>query len=224
MSTINTQLPQLTKDFLEEVGKKYAANIRVVRKEDSWLMKSIGFCLKPFNPRFMSYITTVGTTIYMPDRLLSSGQELQCFNIIAHELQHIIDYKSNPARFVLGYLFPQCLSLLSIFALLGFLNPLMFFFLLFLVFLAPLPAPFRYQYELSGYRTSILLGRFFYHYSPEEMKQIYSWIVKEMTTGSYYFTWPFPSKVEQDLKDESSFAQPRFQEILQFLRLHNKIN
>ena len=223
MSTTSSQLPPLAKSFFEGVTMKHAPDAKIVKKSESWLMKTIGWFLKPFNPDFMSaYITTLGKAIYVPEQFFQDD-EVQCLNVLAHETQHIIDYQENPAWFSLSYLFPQCLAVLSLFALFGFLNPWMFLFLFALGFLAPLPAPFRYQFELRGYRVSILLGRVIYRYSPSEMNQIRDWIKKEMTTGSYYFAWPFPSKIDRDLHDESFIMEPRYQEILEFLRTHQRI-
>lgn len=223
MSTTSSKLPPLARAFFEEVTLKHAPDADVVRKEDSRLMKMIGWVLKPFNPRFMdTYITTIGRTIYVPDRFFQDD-ESQCLTVLAHETQHIIDYEKNRVLFSLGYLFPQCLAVLSLFALFGFLNPWMFLFLLALGFLAPIPAPFRYQSELNGYRVSILLGRVLNRYGQSEMDQIRDWIKNEMTTGSYYFAWPFPTKISQDLRDESFIMEPRYQEILEFLRRHQRI-
>jgi hypothetical protein len=224
MSTTNTQLPQLARSFFEQVTLKHAPDAKILKKSESVLMKMIGLILKPFNPRFMStYITTIGKTIYVPDGFLQD-EEARCLGILAHETQHIIDYQKNPVWFSLSYLFPQCLAALSVFGLFGFLNPLMFLFLLALVFLAPLPAPFRYQWELNGYRVSILLGRVLHRYSPSEMDQVRERIKKEMTSGSYYFAWPFPTKIDKDLKDESFILEPRFQELIEFLRSQKRIS
>lgn len=224
MSTTNTQLPPLAHSFFEQVTLKHAPDAKILKKSESVLMKMIGLILKPFNPRFMStYITTIGKTIYVPDRFLQD-EETRCLGILAHETQHIIDHQKNPVWFSLSYLFPQCLAALSVFGLFGFLNPLMFLFLLALVFLAPLPAPFRYQWELNGYRVSILLGRVLHRYSPSEMDQVREWIKKEMTSGSYYFAWPFPTKIDKDLKDESFILEPRFQELIEFLRSQKRIS
>lgn len=223
MSTTIEQLPALARAFFEQVTLKHAPDAKILKKSESLLMKMLGLILKPFNPAFMStYITTVGNTIYVPDKFFHED-EVQCLGILAHETQHIIDFQKNPVFFNLSYLFPQCLAGLSLLALFGFLNPWMFLFLLALMFLAPIPAPFRYQSELHGYRVSILLGRVLDHYSPAEMEQIRNWIKKEMTTSSYYFAWPFPSRIDQDLKDESFIMEPRYQEILEFLRSQNRI-
>jgi hypothetical protein len=222
MSTSTDQLPGLAQTFFEEVTKKHAPNASIVKKSSSRLMKTIGFVLKPFNPQFLHYTTTIGTTIYIPDHLFHE-QEMLCLDVITHETQHIIDYVNNPALFIAGYLFPQCLALLSVLALFGFINPLMLLWLLALGFLAPIPAPWRYLFELRGYRVSNLLGKLVHHYSDAQLLQLTEHFKKEMTTGSYYYTWPFPSRIEKDMKEESFVTEPRYQEIIEFLKLHNRL-
>jgi len=72
---------------------------KVILKKDSWLMRAIGFILKPFNKEFMSnYVTTIGSTMYSPRPDLDDG-------IIQHELQHISDSKKWPVLYELSYLF-----------------------------------------------------------------------------------------------------------------------
>ena len=215
--------PVLWKSFFEDVTKRHAPEAKIVSKSGSWLMRAIGLVLKPFNPEFMTaYITTIGQTIYVPDDF-SEQDEFQALSVIAHETQHIIDYKKNRVLFTLGYLFPQFLALFALLGVFGFFNPWMFLWFLSLGFLAPIPAPWRYRAELNGYRVSILMGRVIHHYSESEFAQVRDWIKNQMTTGDYYFTWPFPSKIEQDLRDESFIMEPRYQEILEFLRAQGKI-
>lgn len=215
--------PVLWKAFFDSVTKRHAPEAKVVSKSASRLMRAIGFVLKPFNPEFMTaYITTVGQTIYVSDDF-SEQDEFQALSVIAHETQHIIDYQKNPFLFTVGYLFPQCLALFALLGVFGFFNPWMFLWLLALGFLAPIPAPWRYKAELNGYRVSILMGRVIHHYSASEFAQIREWIKNQMTTGDYYFAWPFPSKIEQDLRDESFIMEPRYQEILGFLRAQGRI-
>lgn len=225
MSTETLQLPAIVSSFFEEVTKVHAPEAKIVKKQDSFLMKLIGFILKPVNSRFMeSYITTIGTTIYVPDRFFLSSEEDRSLAVLAHETQHIIDYKKNPVLFILGYLFPQNLALLSLLSVFAFLNPFMLLFLLSLFFLAPIPAPFRYYLELKGYRISILFGRVVHHYTPSEMQQTRDWIKNEMTSGNYYYTWPFPGMIERNLQDESFILEPRYKEVLDFLKKHNRIH
>jgi len=217
-------LPPLVQAFLTEVTQKHNPKAKILPKADSMLMRTIGFILKPFNPTFMeSYITTIGATIYVPENFLQQSQEIGMLEVLGHETQHIIDYTKNRVVFVLGYLFPQCLASLSLLAFFGFLNPWMWLWFLALLFLAPLPAPGRYLFELNGYRTSILIVRKVYNYTDEQMGQIYQWVTHQLTSGNYYYTFPFPEKILKDLKDESFMAESRYAEIIDFLKRHGKI-
>lgn len=213
------KLPGLARAFFEEVTKKHAPTASIVRKSESWLMKTIGFFLKPFNPEFHSYITTIGKTIYVPDDFFSHN-EMAVLDIVTHETQHIIDYVNNPALFVLGYLFPQWLAVLGILGLFGIIVPPMFLFFFALLFLAPIPAPWRYLYELRGYRVSVLFGRHLHNFSEGQMTQVRERFKTEMTTGSYYFAWPFPSMIDRNIKDESFMSEPQYQEITEFIKRH----
>jgi hypothetical protein len=227
-------LPPLAQAFMDEVAKQHHPQARVVDKSSSWLMKAIDLVVGRFNHEFMdSYITTIGSTIYVPSHFLTQNSDVQIVEILAHETQHIIDYAASPVLFTLGYLFPQVLALLSIFAVFAVLNPWMLLCLLFLVFLAPCPSYGRYKAELNGYRTSILLARnrpttdnyrtVTFGFTDDEMVQLRTWISKQMTTANYYFAWPFPSWIERDLKDEGFMMEPRYQEIIKFLQRHNRL-
>jgi len=52
------------------------------------------------------------------------------------------------------------------------------------------------------------------------MAQVYLWIVGQFTGGSYYFAWPFPGMIMQNLKNENFMLEPRYQEITNFLKNH----
>lgn len=71
---------------------------KVVRKEDSRLMKLIAFLLHPINPHFMSdYYTTIGSTVYAPHGVIPD-------EVLAHELVHVADWQRYNLAFALSYL------------------------------------------------------------------------------------------------------------------------
>lgn len=223
MSIPSYKLSPLVQKYFEEVTLKHNPSASVRVKDDSPLMKAIAFILKPVNPKFLSlYITTIGSTIYIP-KIFETLNDYEMLEILVHETQHVIDYTKNRAFFVCSYLFPQCLALLSILSLGAFANPWMLLWLLALLTLAPIPAPWRYKWELNGYRTSILF--FFFRnkaYSQEGLWGVHQWVQGQMTTGAYYFAWPFAVKIEKDLSDLSVFTQPRYQETWDFLNKHHQ--
>ena len=70
---------------------------KVVRKEDSRLMRLIAWALKPINPRFMNYYTTIGSTVYAPSGVIPD-------EVLAHELVHVADWQKYNLLFALSYL------------------------------------------------------------------------------------------------------------------------
>lgn len=220
----NTPSVTLVESFLQEVTKKHAPDAAIRLKSESWINKTIATMVKFFNPRFMEdYITTIGTTIWVNESFVAEFDQISGIEVVAHETQHIIDYAKNRFLFVLSYGFPQILGLLSVLALGAFWSPWMALWLLCLVFAAPLPAPGRYQAELHGYRTAILINRKYHKFSDEQMISTYEWIEEQLSKKWYYFTWPFPAHIRADLEDESFMNEPRYQEITKFLIDHKLI-
>jgi hypothetical protein len=212
MSTPLTVPPVVTA-YLELVRKRNP-KIELRAKEDSKLMKLLGFLVKPFNPTFNTrYTTTIGTTIWMPSQLAPSLPEEYFLEVVTHECQHILDDDKSPVLFKLSYLFPQVLALLSLAAILAIWWPICLLWLASLLFLAPIPAYWRYKWELNGYRTSILFDRYFARSSNPTRTSI----ADQLTGPSYYFAWPFRTQVLSDLNDESFLEEPRYKEITAFL-------
>ena len=120
-----------------------------------WLIYFVGFMFI-WQREFMDrYVTTVGSTIYFPagklrrlDGHLSLRPTLDNLATLRHELQHIRDSRRFGPLWGLLYIFPQCLVL---FAFSAFFTP---YGWLFLVFLLPLPAPFRVWAEIRGYEET----------------------------------------------------------------------
>lgn len=206
-------VPPVVTAYLELVRKR---NPKIVlkAKEDSRLMQVVGFLVKPFNPTFNTrYTTTIGSTIWMPSAIASMLPEENFLEVVTHECQHILDDEQNPVLFKVSYLFPQVLALLSLFAILAIWWPMWLLALLCLLFLTPLPAYWRYKWELNGYRTSILFNRYYGRNS----RRTETWITEQITGPNYYFAWPFKAWVLNELKDESFLDEPRYQEITAFL-------
>jgi hypothetical protein len=174
---------------MEEYGKT-KFGIEILPKEDSWLMKLFSYVLF-FNKKFMTYITTVGKKIYFPKHVLH-GDDRSFWHVLAHEIVHAYDGRGwRFFHFAVFYLSPQ------IFAL-GFI--LAFFvswwFLLFLVLLAPLPSYGRFYYEMRGYATSMAVMK----WSGTEIDSPPQWVVEQFTTSFYYWMWPFKGHVRSTLQ------------------------
>jgi hypothetical protein len=220
--TIN--LPEIVKKYIDEVGQKYSKKeIKLVLKSKSKLMKLIGwfFSVTKINPKFLSnYYTTLGSTIYIPDKALSANL-FDLLGVIIHECIHIKDHSKYGMLFVISYLFPQILAVFSLFSLLAiWFSKFWLLCLLFLLFLTPLPAWFRYVWEIRAYRTNLLL---FLNENDEIKEQIRNWIISQLSKQYYYFTWPFPKFIDNDLKDMSFVNDPEYIEIQDFLKKYNLI-
>lgn len=217
----NSEWAQL---YIDEVGSKYAKDIKLRPKSESKLLKILAPIVMVFNKRFMDgYITTIGNTIWYPDDWLESGDVKSRLQTIAHECIHI-KQSSEQTHLVHGflYLFPQSLAVLSLFSLLAIPFGLGWLWcLLFLLCLAPIPAPFRYMKELEAYRVRILFFKHVYNSNEEMLKWAKDLIIKNMTKSDYYFTWPFPKWISKDLDNESELDKEQYKEIVQFLERHD---
>lgn len=217
-------LPEIIRIYINEVAQKHSRKeIKLVLKSSSNLMKAIGWVLSTtkINPKFMqSYYTTIGSTIFIPDQALNLRINLfALLGVVIHECVHIKDHSKYGVLYNFSYLFPQILSLftlLSFFAI--WFSNLWLLCLLFLLFLAPIPAWFRYHWEKRAYRTSFIL---FANESEETKQQIRNWIVSELSKQYYYFAWPFPKNIDNDLKDMSFVNEKEYKEIEDFLKRHN---
>lgn len=219
MENTNSEIPKIVSDYIENIAQKYTKNkIKIVKKSDSKLMRLIGwfFSITKINPKFMeNYYTTIGSTIYVPDRSLESRiSAITLLGVVIHECIHIKDNAKYGMLFNISYLFPQILAVFSLLSLLAiFFSKLWLLCLLFLLWLAPIPSMPRYFWEIRAYRTAFLI------FSDEEIirSEIRKWISNELTTRYYYWTWPFPKYIDKDLSDMSFLEREEYKEIKEFL-------
>lgn len=178
-------------------------------KTQSTLMRLISYLLF-FNRSFMdNFTTTIGYTVYFTSQEhLEINGDAAGMTTLAHEFVHATDAKniSRPLFYYL-YLLPGLLAPLTLFF--GFYSWILAI-VLFLVFLAPLPAPFRAYFELKGYTMSLFMLFLFLNernMSPDDIRQIMTEKVesinKQFTTFNYYLMWPFGVKdiLNQKMKD-----------------------
>lgn len=113
------------------------------RKRSSVFMWIIAVILYPFNRRFMSdYTTTIFGRIYWPDSI----EPASAWRTLWHECVHRHQAtRIGEPWFSLAYLFPAPLVVLALGA---FLSP---WWLLALLCVAPLPAPWRVLWEREAY-------------------------------------------------------------------------
>jgi len=139
-----------TELLIEELKIKYP-KFEIKFKDESKLMKFFGI-LAQFNKKFMSrYTTVIGYTVYFPSRKWMAENWRKTFYVLSHESIHMANHDANPIKHVLGYTFPQNLSVFSFIAVLAAINPAFLIFLAFLTALGPWPAPFRVKEETRGH-------------------------------------------------------------------------
>ncbi len=160
-------------------------------KEDSKRMKFLSKLLF-FNKRFMTgYVTTLYPHIYVPKLPWLENRHTSAMATLAHEWVHLHDRKRLGWIFNFLYMMPQCFF---IFGLLGFLNP---WFLLFFLFLLPIPSPGRAWAEFRGYRMTMAV-----YYWLSGQKIDIKWIVDQFVSSNYYFMWPFRSYLMKKFQKE----------------------
>lgn len=177
---------------LEKRIRKDAPDFKMVYKSSSLLMKLIYYILFMWLwlPAFMTrFTTTIGKTVYVPDEYIQKGYYTGIYRTLRHEYVHILQKLKYKILFDLSYLFPQILfvlSFLSIFAI--WFSNYHLLWLLSLLFLAPIPAPFRALWEYQGYSETILAN---YQIDNCLLLSDITWIVDEFTSANYWFMFPF---------------------------------
>jgi hypothetical protein len=176
--------------FNSYLQQSYKFDIK--QKSESYLMTILNKIL--FFMNFNQFITTINTTIYIPEKELLEREKF--IITIAHEFRHIYDSKRDKL-FKFKYLFPQIMFLF--FAL---LIPLSWWFLLPAFFcLAPLPAYWRMKYELEGYTMSLFVHNLFM--KEQNMTENNRFLLlkdyaeeynKHFVTFNYYLMWIFGVK------------------------------
>lgn len=158
------------------------APFRIRYKNESWEMQLLGAFSYPFCPNFLTHYTTViGSTIYFPSREYLIQHADRASRVLAHEMVHILDAEriSEPI-FMSSYIFPQILALgIFSFPFLGW------WALLFLLFLLPWPAPFRFYFESRAFAMDVLTA------PPSERERIIDWAVAQFSDWGYYKMFPF---------------------------------
>jgi hypothetical protein len=144
-----------------------------------------------------SFVTTINKTIYFPTREDIDISGLSSLATLSHEYVHV--KQANKYWFIFFsflYLFPQIIAPLML--LFCFLN-IWVGLGLFILFLAPLPAPFRTYFEFGGYSMSLFVSNELLkekNFSIDErrvilMKSIERYNTNNFKGPAYYFMWIF---------------------------------
>lgn len=175
-------------DSVLQIIKSFNPGVKVKRKNEIWYHRLLGKVFK----QYKRFSTTIGNTIAMAD---GHGWE-----VLVHEGRHTLQgQKQGVFLHSFLYLFPQIL--VPICLLLCFISP---WFLLGLLFGAPIPAYFRMKKELQAYRDSVIVS--YWKYGHRSSSQI-EFIVNMFSGPSYYFMWPFKSYIRNKLYDFSDEAR-----------------
>lgn len=196
---------------------------KIVRKENSRLMRFLATILF-FNPGFMTnYTTTIGTTVYLPKQRATSGT--QVIITLAHEAQHVWDSQHWGVAYYVGYLFPQILALGSLLSLLAIWFSIWWLLCLcLLLFLAPLPAPGRMMIERRGYLMSCAVA--WWRYNNDIINED-GWPITQFTSMNYYKMWPFRKSLvrgfisELEQIKQGKYPTPVFKTVHDFLKTEN---
>ncbi|WNJ18602.1 hypothetical protein [Pontibacter sp. G13] len=192
------------------------APFRIRYKDESWEMQILNLFAVWFCPTFLTHYTTVvGSTVYFPSRAYVRMYPDRAMRVLAHEAVHLLDMERyHPAAFMVSYLFPQ------IFAIGVFSFPwLGAWSLLFLLFLLPIPAPFRAFFEARAFAISLLAA------PAEDREQELARCMDQFSNSSYYFMYPFDDQVkEQILKWIAEAETGRDPDLLKILLVYEMVS
>ena len=161
--------------------------ITVCYKDEHWWWRVLGQQLCE------NFVTTLGTTVYFPSREWVKRSFHWAWVVICQEAVHVEAYRRHGFMFYVLYCFPQWLGLLAL------LSPLLWSWwpLAFLVFLAPWPAPWRYQFELRAYAMGLAVEHWYHRRGvPPSLRDM---VVSQLSGSTYYFMWPFEGAVTRDI-------------------------
>lgn len=165
------------------------------KKQDVLIQRILCKILSPF--KYKDVYTALYPTVYLP--VTDDINRIYNYRAYQHEWVHFKDNETlmklsskklkwiNISLFSILYAVPQIFAILSLLAIWGSL-----WWLLCLLFLLPLPAPFRWYAEIRAYRRSVELG------SDPKL------IAKGLASSKYYFCMPIKSLTEKMLSNKSS--------------------
>lgn len=196
-------------------SKKYFPKLKINYKNESILMKIIGFILF-FNKDFLSeYTTTLGNFIYFPNKEIIRKRPISMSIVFLHELVHVYDFNKLNIIFSILYLTPQIFFI--------FFIPFTIIFgkigLLFLLFLLPIPSFFRMYFEKRAYLSSLYViykisNKLKFNPNLNENKET---MIFSLSSYPYYYAWfykflnkDFDKSISKILNNERPFEDPVF--------------
>jgi len=218
------KLPPLVQKFLEEVTWKVNPDFKIRNKgEPDAFYRIVSRIVSLFNKDMdTGYITVINGTCWFPAAYFSlDGKEFTCdathaIEILAHETLHEYDRKRlGTLPFTVAYLFPQILAALSLLSILSLWNSSWLLCLLFLLFLAPIPAPGRAWLEVRGYKVNMSLGRL-KGWDPNLLS--FRIVRDNFMSGNYYFMMPIFQWTAKQLLDFSHESEDIYSQIIDWYK------
>lgn len=181
---------QVRKALVKVIAKLVHNGVKIKFKTKNnrpqgWLNRLISVVLF-FNKDYLTrYTTVIGNTIWFPSeenyKELYEKRPASLLATLLHESRHLEQVKEKGwLRHVVSYMLPQILALGA------FLAPLSPWFLVSLVFLLPLPSPYRVWAEKEGYRITTAVLYWTSGYPPNT----YSF-AKQFAGQNYYYMAPW---------------------------------
>lgn len=179
-------------------AQQYFPKLQIKYKNNSFIMKALSIIMF-FNKGFMSnYVNTFGSSIYYPSQQYIIDNPIDSEIVFLHELVHMYDVKNKGiVSYSLLYGFPQILFV--------FCLPLFFFswkiaLILSILFLLPLPAYFRMEFEKRAYLCSLYALSVYgkkNNLSDADVQNMLDLnkdsFCKQFNGPSYYYMWIFSS-------------------------------
>lgn len=199
---------------LEELCHEEFPGFRIDYKDTSkdWKIRLAKGVVGSFNSDFDTMTTTLYPVVYFPNRDFVEKSPSRAFHVLAHEYVHLKDEKRvrgdawwRKPWFGVSYLFPQVLAVFGLLSLLAIPGSLSWLWcLLFFGFLAPLPAYWRYRWEMRGYTMNMRMEFLKYgRVSDAHMSRI----VETFTGWKYYKMWPFSRAMERVVREAAENVQ-----------------
>jgi hypothetical protein len=168
-------------DRLSSYIAKQIPGFEIRTKEGSFLMRLLSFILF-FNKFFMTrFVTTIYPIVYFPKEEKGIDDRAGNIIVLCHEYVHLRDRKKLGWLFNVLYLSPQIFALLALLAI-----PFAWQWVFCLLFLLPIPSPFRAYFEYRAYKISIAISYLLFDRVPP-----IEYYVMQFTTSNYYWMFPF---------------------------------
>lgn len=222
--TQEIKLPSIVQKFMEEVVWKVNPDFQIRNKANpDGLYKIASKVVGLFNKKMeTNYITVINGQCWFPASYFSADgtefldQSSRVIEILAHETIHEYDRKRlGTPLFTLMYLFPQAMAVLSCLAVFAVWNSWWLLSFLFLLCLAPLPAPGRAWIEVRGYKTNVSLGSL-NGWDPALLSR--GIIENNFTSANYYYMMPFFDWASKRLLDRSHESEDIYKTIIDWYK------